>query len=238
MDWFGTKLELAATDPGWVKWCPSDPTSPHWYDEASLERLLTGYIAHDQECGAERTLRQVVAEFDGLTGTAKQKKVLAETALARTRLSGLVKGRSLRPGVVGALLAAMQKHAKPVKPKALGTIGRPHFERRFAEAGCVMESFAYSRQFGHTADGRPWIIETAFGMLADQAARRRLITGVNWSPGIVNPFRSLGACGRSCDTVLANQRIDGADPVILVLHTTCPKPQYTDRGKSAVVLED
>ena len=42
----------------------------------------------------------------------------------------------------------------------------------------------------------PFVIETAFGWLGDKAEdERRLVTGVNWSPGIRNPFRSLGAFG-------------------------------------------
>ena len=54
-----------------------------------------------------------------------------------------------------------------------------------------MESFDYRRVM-EVEDGVPWIIETAFGW-CPAASARRLITGVNWSPGIVNPFRSSGS---------------------------------------------
>ena len=49
-------------------------------------------------------------------------------------------------------------------------------------------------------------------------------------------FRELGRYGASLDTVLSRQRVDQDDPVILVLHMTCPRVEYTDRGKSAVVV--
>jgi len=80
----------------------------------------------------------------------------------------------------------------------------------------------------------PWVVETAFGW-CPKAASRRLVTGVNWSPGIVNPFRELGRFGMSLDTVLAKQRANANEQVILALHIACPRVEYTDRGKSAVV---
>ena len=86
------------------------------------------------------------------------------------------------------------------------------------------------------SDGVPWVIETAFGW-CPQAQSRRLVTGVNWSPGIINPFRELGEFGASLDTILSQQRADRDEPVILVLHMACPRVEYTDRGKSAVVVK-
>ena len=59
---------------------------------------------------------------------------------------------------------------------------------------------------------------------------------MNWWPGIVNPFRTLGDYGRSLDTVLTEQRVGADEPVIFVLHVACPRVEYTDRGKSAVVV--
>ena len=63
---------------------------------------------------------------------------------------------------------------------------------------------------------------------------RRIVTGVNWSPGIVNPFRQLG--GRSLDSFLGDLMVQADDPVFLAIHYVCPRVQYTDRGKSALVL--
>lgn len=98
-----------------------------------------------------------------------------------------------------------------------------------------MESFDYRKKEG-THEGVPWVIEAAFGWLGDGSiANRQLITGVNWSPGILNPFRELGRYGQSLDSLLEQQRAGRREPVVLVLHLACARVEYTDRGKSAVV---
>jgi hypothetical protein len=129
----------------------------------------------------------------------------------------------------------MQYNSAAVKPEALGIIGEAHFREKFDMAGCEMQSFRYKRAIG-TADGLPWVIETAFACRQDDEAGRALVTGVNWSPGIVNPFRQLGVYGQSLDTILERQRASRDEPVILALHMACPRVEYTDRGKSAVAI--
>jgi hypothetical protein len=66
VEWFGERTSIAATDLAWSKWKPSEPTSPHWYTTAHLERLIGAYIKHDVDNGRERTVRELVAEFRGL----------------------------------------------------------------------------------------------------------------------------------------------------------------------------
>jgi hypothetical protein len=131
----------------------------------------------------------------------------------------------------------MKRHSKPVKPAMLGVIGREHFEARFKAAGCEMESFDYRKVEDHDDEGIPFLIEVAFGWLGDNAPdERRLVTGVNWSPGILNPFRQLGGYGQSLDSILSQQRVDRDEPVIFVLHAACPRVDYLDRGKSSVAV--
>ena len=235
INWFGDQRIIEATDSTWQKWGPSDPTSAHWYTFQHLERLIAGYIAHDEDNGRERTVRELVSEFRGLSGSSKQKKVLDDTGLHRAPLSKLVTETGIDNGMVTTLLAAMQAHSKPVKPPVLGVIGKDHLRRRFEAAGCEMESFDY-RKVTDTTDGVPWVVETAFGW-CPEGESRRLVTGVNWSSGIINPFREIGHFGQSLDTILSQQRADHDEPVILVLHMACPRVEYTDRGKSSVVVE-
>lgn len=232
--WFGKKIAAKATDPAWAKWGPSDPTSPHWYTPPHLERLIAAYVAHDADQGRERTVREFVSEFRGLSGSAKQKAVLDATGLSREPLACMVNGNGLDRGLVDRLLAAMQASSKPVKPATLGFIGREHLREQFAQVGCEMESFEY-RIIKDETEGVPWVVETAFGWCPENETRR-LVTGVNWSPGILNPFRELGSFGQGLDTILSQQRADRDEPVILVLHMACPRVDYTDRGKSAVVV--
>lgn len=237
--WSGDSLTrtIEATRPDWVKWLPSHPTSAHWYSPDRFERLIAAYVAHGADKKLDRTVREFVSEFRGLSGSAKQKLVLGELGLAREPLSSLVADNRVNSRSASALLQAMQKYSKPVKPAMLGIIGREHFETRFETVGCEMESFNYRKIEDHDDDGIPFVIETAFGWLGDNApARRRLVTGVNWSPGIKHPFRRLGPLGQSLDSVLELQRVGRDEPVVFVLHVSCPRVEYLDRGKSSVVV--
>ena len=65
----------------------------------------------------------------------------------------------------------------------------------------------------------------------------KIITGVNWSPGINNPFRQFGRGGIGLDGILADVRANTSQPVIAALHLACPRVTYTDRGKSAIVVD-
>jgi DNA topoisomerase VI subunit B len=234
VNWFGERVSIAATDQTWSKWKPSEQTSPHWYTVEHLQRLIGAYIKHDSATGRERTARELVAEFRGLSATGKQKLVLDATGLRRAPLSALLKGNGFDRRKIEKLLAAMKANSAPVKPDLLGSIGKEHFRQRLTTAGCEMETFEY-RCVMQTEDDIPWIIETAFAW-CPKSNQRRLITGVNWSPGIANPFRDLGHYGTSLDTMLARARADTDDPVILIIHIACPRVEYTDRGKSALVL--
>ena len=235
VDWFGEHRGGESTDPTWRKWKPSDPTSPHWYSPEHLERLVAGYVAHDADSGRSRTIRELVAEFRGLSSTAKQKAVLEATGLSRANLSSLCADRAVDREVVTRLLDSMKGQSKPVKPKALGIIGKEHLRARMVAAGCDPESIQYQRAF-HEEESIPQVIEVAFGH-APEAQSRRVVTGVNWSPGIGNPFRQLGASGRSMDSILGAQMVDEDDPIVIVAHLASPRVEYTDRGKSAVVIQ-
>jgi hypothetical protein len=224
--------------PEWAKWRPSDPTSPHWYKPEHLARLISAYLSNDVDYRRERTVREFVAEFRGLSGTAKQKTVLAASGLARAPLSALTKGQDLDHATITALLTAMQAASKAVPPDRLGVIGREHTRTRFEGVGCDMETFRYSCK-RETRQGLPWVIETAFAMRAtEQRAGRQFIVGVNWSPGIVNPFRTLGAIGASLDAVLEQQRAGRDEPVVFLLHVAGPRVEFADRGKSVIVVEE
>jgi DNA topoisomerase VI subunit B len=236
LDWRGTWHTWEATAPEWSKWLPRNPTSPHWYREKELARLIAAYLSLDAGSERNRLVREFVAEFRGLSGSAKQKQVLDAAGLTRQPLTALVNGGDLDHAKIEILLEAMQAHSKAVTPKQLGVIGKAHLERCCRNLGAEMESFSYGKQIG-TDNGLPWVIETAFAWRGEGSEDARiLVTGVNWSAGLINPFRELGKFGESLDTVLAEQRIYASDPVIFLLHAACPRVAYSDRGKSAVVL--
>jgi hypothetical protein len=221
----------AATEPEWPHWSGSEPTSPHWYRREELERLLAAYIAVD----AHRPVREFLAEFRGLAGTAKRAAVLESTGLARSPLAGLLNGHGFNHELVDRLLASMKAETKPVKPAALGIITEKHIRWKFASSGCDMETFRYKQTKGFTDGGLPWVLEVAFAW-APRLTKRRLITGVNWSPGIRNPFRSLDGW-QSLDSLLSDQIAGPTEPVVVFVHLAQPRIRYTDRGKSALALE-
>ena len=78
---------LEATDPGWAKWTPSAPTCPHWYRVEDLERLAGAFLSHDREHKTVRLLRDFLAQFNGLTGTAKRKELLDASGSSARRSS-------------------------------------------------------------------------------------------------------------------------------------------------------
>ena len=201
-----------------------------------FERLVAGYIAHDRERGQDRTVRQFVAEFAGLSSTAKQKKVLDQTSLSRASLSSLANCRSLKSDHVQRLLSAMQAHTKPVQPRRLGAIGKDHLRSRCETLGGEMESFRY-KKIDVVHDDLPWLVETAF-CWCPELEKPCFVTGVNWSAGILDPFRELGEWGESLDSILEQQRAGNDEPVLFLLHVACPRVEYTDRGKSAVAIPD
>jgi DNA topoisomerase VI subunit B len=236
IDWRGTSCRLEATASGWPKWRPQDPTSAHWYRDEDFRRLVGAYVSHDADSGRSRTVREFVSEFRGLSGSAKQKAVLDATGLSQTPLRDLVRDTGLDDIRLADLLHAMKERTKPVVPKALGVIGREHLEHRFEEEGCDLGTFRYRKTQG-VARGVPWVVETAFGWCPEGVDERRIITGLNWSPAIINPFRRF-RYGLGLDYLLSTQRIERDDLVVLLVHVACARISYTDRGKSAIVIED
>jgi hypothetical protein len=228
-------MVIEASDPSWRKWRPCDPTSAHWYDLGRFERLIAAYVATDQDGGRNRTVREFISEFRGLSGSSKQKAVLDATGMSRTALADLFADGTAERALISKLLEALKGATKPVKPQDLGIIGKDHFAAKFTAAGAHAESFNYTKTL-RTDDGIPAVVEIAFGYCPDAPPVRRIITGVNWSVGINDPFKNLGPYSRSLDGILTNLRAGRNEPIIMVVHLACPRISYTDRGKGALVL--
>jgi DNA topoisomerase VI subunit B len=230
-------VDFRASDLGWSKWRPSYPTSAHWYDVTRLSRLMGAQIARDQDHGRDpRTVREFISGIRFLSGSAKQKQVLDEVGASRLSLPEFY-GNSDHVNTEGIakLLDAMQRHSRPVNPQELGCVGKDNLAARFKAAGADLETFKYRRTFGDR-NGIPEVIEAAFGWCPDSAKQRRIITGVNWSPSIGNPFRSFGSYGESLDSILTEQRCGHDEPIIMLVHVASPRVEYTDHGKTAVVI--
>jgi hypothetical protein len=244
---FGAEfINVAATKPDWDKWRPRNPTSAHWYDEAHLQRYLAAHVSRDQDLGQSRTVREFITEFCGLSGTGVQRKILTEVGCSHQSLKDFFGVERVNQAGVAALLAAMKRHSKPVKPARLGIIGAAHLKERFLAAGGAAETFKYERRHGTNDAAIPYTIEFAFGL--HQAGlqpspgvpevRRKIVTGANFSAAIGNPFRRFGSTGEGLDSTLQKVRANAASPVICALHLASANLQYADRGKSSIILTD
>ena len=159
LSWNGdTVFEIDATLPDWSRWRPSAPTSAHWYNAERLQLLIGAEVAYAEDNGLpQRPVREFIADFRGLSSTAKTKAICDALGLSRRSLADVV----LDPALVARLLASMKEGARPVKPKDLGLIGRDHLLQRFIAAGAQPNSFDYQMNaFEH--DGLPYVVEIAF----------------------------------------------------------------------------
>jgi DNA topoisomerase VI subunit B len=249
-----------STLPDWARWCPSAPTSAHWYNAETLRRLIGAEVAFAEDHGLpQRPVRDFIADFRGLSGTAKTKAICDALNLSRRSLADVV----LDPPLVARLLAAMKDGSRAVKPKDLGVIGRDHLLRRFVAAGAQEDSFDYQIN-AFEYDGLPYVVEVAFAYapgLADKAEAeaedlsgweaaeaemeseqkgqdpvRRMVTGLNFSASVgANPFRELRD-RQGLDGLLSAQYAGPDEPVIVFVHLCTPRLQFLDKGKSSVAL--
>jgi hypothetical protein len=239
---FNPHLQAAYHDPDvdgaiprqtadWHKWRPQDPTSPHWYSAERLQALIAAYVTDERQGGRARTVRELVAEFHGLSGSVKPRRVVEAAGLSRTHLHDLIIGNDVALEPVTALLAAMQGESRPVKPAALGVLGEAHVHTALVtHYGVDPESFKYRKVEG-VAEGLPFVLELACGFYGRDAPlqRRRIVAGVNWTPALRAPFPEL-------PHGLGEARVDSFDPVVVVVHLAMPRPEFTDRGKSTLTL--
>jgi hypothetical protein len=241
--WFGREfINVAATDAQWEKWRPRNPTSPHWYDAARLQRYLAAHVSRDRDLGQSRTVREFLGEFRGLSGTAVQRKILNEVGCSYQSLASFFGAERVNSEGIAKLLAAMKRYSKPVAPKHLGIIGVDHFKARFLAAGGAEETFRYECRKAIGADDIPYVVEFAFGLhqagLHGGVVSREFVTGANWSAAISNPFRRFGRTGEGLENTLAQVRANASQPVICALHLASARIQFADRGKSSIILND
>jgi DNA topoisomerase VI subunit B len=233
-------VSVQASNPGWIKWGPRDPTSPHWYNDARLQRYLSAHVARDRELGKDRPVREFIAEFRGLSSSRKQKEILAELGVSHRSLREFFGKDKVNRDGISRLLAAMKRHSAPVPPKHLGVIGREHLQTRFLAAGGAEKTFRYERRTGVSEENNPYIVEFACGLHrsgldGSPGARRKIVSGANWSVGIHNPFRRFGHTGEGLETTLARVRANASQPVICCLHLASAHLRYADRGKSSII---
>jgi hypothetical protein len=207
-----------------------------------VDHILAAHVARDRDLRRQRTVREFISEFRGLSGTAVQRKVLEEVGCSHVSLAAFFGVEKVNRRGIAKLLASMRKHTRPVAPKHLGIIGEDHFKARFLAAGGNADTFKYEQRKWFDGD-IPYVVEFAFGLHqsgldASGAVPRKIMTGANWSAAISNPFRSFGRTGEGLESTLAKVRANAREPVICALHLAHARVQFADRGKSSIILTD
>jgi len=216
-----------------VKWTPSSPSSPHWYDRAAFTALVYSHIRHTHNDHPDKPIGEFIREFDGLTSTAKAKAVRAATP-GVTHLSQL----DGRDDVIGALHDAMLQNAKPTSPSRLGAVGDEHY-RQLLDTQHGVRRFWY-KAARVTDGGVPWVIEIA---VAETAQPGHTWFAVNHGPAFGDPLgrtflsaSSVSAWGAASFLATADADTSSSGNRAAVVHVICPAPQFVDKGKVALAV--
>jgi hypothetical protein len=243
-----TRIHCKASNSDWTKYRACDATSAHWYSLEQFERYAAALIDHDQQkrprTGREKmTVREFVAQFRGMSATEKQKQILRELDAAHLTLSEFFGSEmEVNHQRMKKLLGLIQRHARPVRPELLGVVGGEHLRRLSVSLGGEPQSFKYFISTGQSDGGLPYVVEIAtcpfkkWVQGKEEPRERQLITGVNFSATLENPFDTFRDM-EGLDEILVELRAGSSAPVVVCVHYACPHIEYLDRGKSRIGLE-
>jgi hypothetical protein len=178
-----------------------------------------------------------------MSTTEKQKDVLRDLGASHMSLYRFFGSEAkVNHQRMQKLLRLLQKHTRPVRPELLGVIGEEHLRALCEESGGEPKSFKYFLSPGHDANGVPYVVEIATCPFKEwvsgenERRGRHLITGVNFSATLENPFQTFRGM-EGLDEILAELRAGSGAPVIVCVHYVSPHIEYLDRGKSRIGLE-
>ncbi|MGC1644670.1 MAG: hypothetical protein WA741_02480 [Candidatus Sulfotelmatobacter sp.] len=230
----GATNTFSATDTEWRKGRTCDRGSAHWYSVGDGKNLLTAHHNEEKrldELGVSHrrlTLRDVLADFDGLKGTVVRKRVLAQAGLTGMTLDDVFEGDDgFVTSVTKSLLDAARVNTRVVKPERLGLIGTEHMGKTLAPYGASGD-FVSRYLPGVDGDGLPYLVEAAFGVRKERS--RKIIFAVNNSIVFQVPSQHIS------ETLNTTCRVESHDPVVLFIHMTCPKFNFTSQGKNSLVM--
>jgi hypothetical protein len=222
---------VAFPEDRWRKFLPTDPTSAHWYDPASLALLVSFQVKNTPD----RPVIDLVRKFRGLS---RKIKPVADMITSPT-LATLER----EPGQISTLLDAMKAHATPPRPDILGVLGREHFRRWFQSQYEITDSrYWYKQAVDTLPTGIPYVIEVA---IAETERNSALFYGLNFSRPFDDPLSTtrLSAgeiSGYGIRNFLKNAYV--LEPFekwlnfVAAVHITCPLLTSLDRGKSRLSL--
>jgi hypothetical protein len=198
--------------------------------------LVAAYLAKDEQVSPHRLISDFIKEFRGFARSSARKPILEGLALDRKPLTIFATTNGVDRQQTDRLLKHLQNQSRATDPNKLGLLGKDRIGQRFAQSGYHLETFKYQCLIGGDRRGLPRIFETAFAYHPHHD-RRLLLAGINWSASLLNPFRQLGSRYTGLEGRLQEIRVGEREPIALLIHLAGPGIQYTDRGKSAVVVE-
>jgi hypothetical protein len=177
-----------------------------------------------------------------MSSTDKQKQILREFGASHMPLHRFFGSEThVNHPRMQKLLHLLRKHTRPVRPELLGVIGADHLRQSCIDLGGEPQSFKYFISPGRDADSPPYVVEIATcpfkkWVAGKTAGARRLITGVNFSATLENPFSTFRGM-ETMEALLTDLRAGPSAPLIVCVHYACPHIEYLDRGKSRIGLE-
>jgi hypothetical protein len=159
LDWAEQAIALAAGGSSY-----QGKTSPHWYDTDAFFELL--------QSAGERTVREVIEEFDGCSGAK------AGTISAAYRMRP---ARELDREEADRLLATARQHARIVKPARLGYLG-PVVKGWPASYAKIEGTYHTKAARGQQHAEIPFVLEAFVGI----ATEADLLVTVNRTPITAN----------------------------------------------------
>lgn len=224
------EVVFGPTSTEYKKFLPTDPTSPWWYTESDITKLIHGYISN----GYDRTLREFLTEFRGLSRASATKSITDQFPNIK-RLSDIQRSN----GDLGLLLQSMRAQAAEPKPAILRSLGKEHFNRFLGDDG-----FQYKKiesTFDHEGARIPFTVEMASAK--SEMGFREVLIGINHSVAYSDPFiagtnwfevtkSNKRWSGQSLSGLLNAFEVSSDDNFKLALHLICPNIQYTDKSKS------
>jgi hypothetical protein len=221
-------LPCSDRDLGFKKWKPNASVPAAWFTTRQFRNLLCAHLASEPGM----YVRDFIRQFAGLSSTQVQAAVLGSLELQRSTIADAFTsgGEVLDEAVEGLHDAITANSGRPIKASRLGLIGRGLHER-LEQLGAVRDgSTTYARELIEDPH-RPFVVEGWFAARADASARRTLLVGINNSPVSEVPS----------DWILLDlegELVESADPVVVVLHLSCPGFEYVDRGKTRIDFSD
>ncbi len=209
---------------GFKKWKPNASVPATWFYRHQFRTLLCAHLASEPGM----YVRDFIRQFAGMSSTQVQAAVLGSLELQRSTIADAFtsSGEVLDEAVEGLHNAIAANSGRQVNASRLGLIGRGLHER-LEQLGELRDGSTTYAQGLIDDPHRPFVVEGWFAARADASARRTLLVGINNSPVREVPSHWI-LHG------LQAQLVESADPVVVVLHLSCPGFEYVDRGKTRI----